>query len=96
MNPGFNDNDPNWPIQVVLLQHPNSLIYNIASKAVAIVSVDEVNENVNLYLESGILFQSIKYVLLATLVPVPTSECKIKLYISPFIVYNYKLDIIFN
>ena len=36
-------------------------MYNIASKAVAIVSVEDVKENVNLYLEFGILFQSIKF-----------------------------------
>jgi hypothetical protein len=69
----------------VLLQHPNSDIYNIASKVVANATVDDVKENVNLYLESGYLFQSTKKYLLAT-VPVPISENKTKLYISPFIV----------
>ena len=81
-------------IHIVLLQHPNSEIYNIASKVVANATVDDVNEKVNLYLESGNLFQSTKKYLLAT-VPVPISENRIKLYISPFIVYNSKLDIYF-
>jgi len=82
-------------MHIVLFEHPNSLIYKIASNVVDGTKEDDVNENVNLYLESGILFQSTKKNLLATLDPVPISECKIKLYISPFIVYNYKLDIIF-
>ena len=60
---------------------------------VAIVRVEDVKANVNLYLEFGSLFQSIKNALLAVDVPLPISECKTKLYISPFIVYNYKLDI---
>ena len=54
-------------------------IYNIASKAVAIVSVEDVKEKVNLYLDSGNLFQSTKKYSFATLVPTPISECKIKL-----------------
>ena len=82
-------------MQVVLLQHPNSEMHNIASKVVATVSVDDVKENVNLYLDSGNLFQLTKKYLFATLVPVPISECKIKLYISTFIVYKNKLDIYF-
>jgi hypothetical protein len=82
-------------MHVILLQHPNSGIYNIASKVVAIVNVEEVNEKVNLYRDSGNIFQSTKKLSLATVVLVPISECKIKLNISPFIVYNYKLDIIF-
>ena len=52
--------DPDEPIRIVLLQHPNSDIYNIASKVVAIVRVEDVNAKVNLYLEFGSLFQSIK------------------------------------
>ena len=52
--------DPDGGIHVILLEHPNSDIYNIASKAVAIVSVDDVKAKVNLYLDSGNLFQSTK------------------------------------
>ena len=39
-------------------------MYNIASKVVATVSVDDVKENVNLYLDSGNLFQLTKKYLL--------------------------------
>jgi hypothetical protein len=62
---------------------------------VAIVNVEQVNEKVNLYRDTGNIFQSIKKLSFATLAPPPISECKIKLNISPFIVYNNKLDIIF-
>ena len=94
INPALYADVPLGAKTTVLLQHPNSEIYNIASKVVDKVTVDDVNENVNLYLDSGNLLQSTKKYLLAT-VPVPISENRIKLYISPFIVYNSKLDIIF-
>ena len=86
IKPALYADDPVCGNTTVLFEHPNSDIYNIASKVVDNATVDDVKANVNLYLESGNLFQSTKKYLLATLVPVPTSENKIKLYISPFIV----------
>ena len=36
--------DPDAGMHVILLRHPNSAIYKIASKVVAIVNVEQVNE----------------------------------------------------
>ena len=57
----------------------------MASYVVALARVDETNENVNLYRDSGNIDQSTKKNLSAT-VHEPISENKTKLYISPFII----------
>ena len=66
---------PDGELIIVLFTHPSSGTYNIASKVVATVSVEDVNENVNLYRDSGSIDQSTKNDLLAT-VPSPIDENK--------------------